>query len=457
MKNHHRVVWTKGMFLTPQHFQTQDQFTQQALQFRLAGSCFANWGVTELEIDRESLQNGDFRLMRCSGLMPDGEPFQMPETDQLPDSRSIVTHFPETQRTLDIYLALPERRIHANNVTIPGGTHSLEDRPNTRYIAETLNIADENRGDEEMPVQVALRNFRVLFGDEVRDGFTSLRLAQVTRNSAGIPILREDFVAPCVNLAHSQYLMRLLRRQIEILANKCATLSGARRQRGAGSADFNASETASFWLLHTVNSYVPELRHIFKVRHGHPEVAYTAMLRLAGALSTFSMDANAAELPDYDHDNLGVCFTLLDGKIRALMETFVKTNYIPIPLTLIDRFVWAGTIDDDRFLRNSQFYLAVSAKMGVDDIIRKVPQYIKITSKEGIQQLIQKALAGVTLRHMPTPPAAIPMKLDNQYFSFNQSGPLWDSIKLSRTVAVFAPSDIVDPKMEVIVVVEPES
>src|SRR5664279_4350490 len=108
MKNNHRVVWTKGMFLTPQHFQTQDQFVQQALQFRFTVSCFANWGVTQLEIDRDSLQNGTFRLMRCAGLMPDGESFQMPETDQLPDSRAILAHFPETQRTLDVYLALPE-------------------------------------------------------------------------------------------------------------------------------------------------------------------------------------------------------------------------------------------------------------------------------------------------------------------------------------------------------------
>jgi predicted component of type VI protein secretion system len=44
------------------------------------------------------------------------------------------------------------------------------------------------------------------------------------------------------------------------------------------------------------------------------------------------------------------------------------------------------------------------------------------------------------------------MKLENQYFSLNQDGKLWDSIQLSRTVSVFAPSEIVDPKLELIVV-----
>jgi type VI secretion system protein ImpJ len=201
-----------------------------------------------------------------------------------------------------------------------------------------------------------------------------------------------------------------------------------------------------------VNSYLPEIRHVFKVRRGHPEVAYVAMLRLAGALSTFSLEANAAELPDYDHQELGACFTQLDQRIRELMDTVIQTNFVPIPLTLTDRFVWSGTVEDDRYFKNSQFYLAVSAKMGIDDVIRKVPQIVKVASKNDIQRIIQNALGGITLRHTVTPPAAIPMKLDNQYFSLNQSGPLWDAMQLSRSIAVFAPSDIQDAKLEVIVV-----
>jgi type VI secretion system protein ImpJ len=51
-------------------------------------------------------------------------------------------------------------------------------------------------------------------------------------------------------------------------------------------------------------------------------------------------------------------------------------------------------------------------------------------------------------------PQAIPIKLDNQYFQINQTGPLWDRILLSRRIAVHAPGEIADPKMEVVVVWE---
>jgi type VI secretion system protein ImpJ len=456
MRNRHRVVWTKGMFLTPQQFQTQDQFFEDALQFRWAASQFANWGVTELEIDSESLGNGLFRLATCSGIMPDGEQFEMPDTDELPASRSVTEHFPPTRDSLDVFLAIPEIRSRARNVSIPlaGESESSGVPPGTRYLAETRLFTDQNTGAEEKPVQVARRTFRLLFGDEYRDGFTALRIAQVTRNAAGIPMVNPRFVAPCLNLGSSNYLSMLLRRQIEILAAKSATLSGPRRQRGKITAEFSPSETANFWLLHTVNSYLPELKHIWKVRKGHPEAAYVSMLRLAGALSTFSLEAHPENLPDYDHNDLGRSFTLLDQNIRDLMETVIPSKFVSVALEVKDRFVWGGTVTEDQHFRDSQFYLAVSAKIGVDDIIRKVPQLVKVSAQDDIQRLIRNALPGLPLRHIPVPPSAIPIKLDNQYFALNQGGELWNAMTLSRQIAVHVPGEIVEPKMELLIVLE---
>jgi len=241
---------------------------------------------------------------------------------------------------------------------------------------------------------------------------------------------------------------------LEILATKSATLSGPRRQRGKITAEFLPSETVNFWLLHTVNSYLPELKHIWKVKRGHPETAYVAMLRLAGALSTFSLETRPDNLPDYDHNDLGRCFTLLDRSIRDLMETVIPSKFVTVPLEPRDRFIWGGTVAEDQYFRDSQFYLAVSAGMGVDEVIRKVPQLVKVAAQDDIQRLVRSALPGLTLRHVQVPPAAIPIRLDNQYFLVNQSGALWDAIKLSRQIAVHAPGEIAEPRMEILIVLE---
>jgi type VI secretion system protein ImpJ len=453
MKRQPRVVWTKGMFLSPQHFQAQDLYFEDLVQFRFSSSHFANYGVTRIELDRDALANGLVKLTAAKGVMPDGETFDMPNSDLLPLSRELSKRWPSIDETLDVYLSLPERRLNARNVTLPG---QREDSgpADTRYTSETRLVPDENQGSDEKPVQVGQKAFRLLFGTEFRDGYTSLRIAQLERSPTGIPMTRASFVAPCLDLASSTYLEELLRRQVEILLTKSASLSGPRRERAKAAAGFSASETDKFWLLHTVNSYLPELRHIFKTRHGHPETAYVAMLRLAGALATFSMEGGPGDLPDYDHDELGLCFTQLDARIRDLMEIVIPSKYRAIPLSLTDRFVWSGTIDDDNLFKNTQFYLAVSAKMGIADVIQKVPQFLKMGAPDEIERLVRTAVSGLGLRHTEMVPSAIPVKLDNQYFRLNQTGPLWDRILLSRRISVFAPGEIVEPKMEVVVVWE---
>ncbi len=393
------------MFLSPQHFQAQDQFFQDLIHFRFGASNFANYGVTELRIDAEALTNGLFKVVSARGFLPDGEPFDMPESDELPPSREISKFFAPDQEFLDVFLSLPERKTNARNVTLPA-QREASGLAETRYTSETRMVPDDNQGSDEKAVIVARKSFRLVFGGEFRDGYSSLRVAQVDRDAAGAPRLEPTFAAPCFDLAASAYLMSLLRRQVEILVTKSGTLSGPRRERGKGTADFSASETANFWLLHTVNSYLPELRHIFKVRHGHPEVAYRAMLRLAGALSTFAIEGHPGDLPDYDHDNLGLCFTRLDARIRDLMETVIPSKYRSIPLVLTDRFTWSGKVPDDNLFKNSQFYLAVSAKMGVDEIIRKVPQYLKMSAPDDIERLIRNALPGVTSAARPSAAAA---------------------------------------------------
>src|SRR5436190_12955035 len=147
MKNRHRVVWTKGMFLNPQHFQTQDQYVEETLQFRFATTNYANWGVTALSIEAEALANGIFRLAECRGIMPDGLAFHMPDIDELPPSREIADFFSPSDKELDVYLSIAEPRQKAANVAIPSKDASLGPA-DTRYIARTVSVSDLNLGNE---------------------------------------------------------------------------------------------------------------------------------------------------------------------------------------------------------------------------------------------------------------------------------------------------------------------
>src|SRR5262245_39781931 len=140
MKRQPRVVWTKGMFLSPQHFQVQDRYFEDLIHLRFSASNYANYGVTELQIDAEAVSNGLLKLTSARGVMPDGETFDMPTSDELPASRQFVPHWPTSNETLDVYLSLPEHRINARNVTLAVQQES-GGPADTRYVSETRLVS----------------------------------------------------------------------------------------------------------------------------------------------------------------------------------------------------------------------------------------------------------------------------------------------------------------------------
>jgi type VI secretion system protein ImpJ len=448
-----KVVWTKGMFILPQHFQAQDDYFEQVLHLRSTASAFANWGLSGIGVDEASLINGVFTLRHCEGILPDGLIFEMPVADELPPGRPVEEVFPPTQETLDVYLAIPQARPSAKNYSIvPAAQNSTNHDNATRFTSETRMVIDATLGTDEKPIQVGKKSLRLLFGGENLDGFTAMRIAQISRSPAGTYILNPKFIPPLLDILASDYLMMLARRQVEVLTAKSSSLGAPRREKGREVADFTTTEVASFWLLHTVNSYLPELKHIWKVRRGHPDVLYRAMLRLAGALTTFAVNQSVLDFPDYDHDNLGPCFTALDQRIRGLLETVLPSKCVVVPLHVTDKLVWSGSIADERHLKDSQFILSVSARLPVDELIAKLPRLAKLTYPNDIGRLVRLSLDGVPLRHLAAPPAAVPAKLDNQYFGLIQNGSAWEGIAKARAVSVFVPGEIADPKMELLIV-----
>jgi len=439
------VIWAKGTFLTPQHLQTQDRFIESTFQFRLEALNFRPWGFADLRIRHEALAEGNFAVSRAAGILPDGLPFEIPDSDAAPPLRPLAPFFGADQQSVDVYLAIPSDREKGLNVSI------TKQNADTRYLSEVVDVQDENTGASEKPIQFARKNFRLLLEGESREGSVALRVARVRRTAAGTFQLDTTFVPPLLNIAASDYLLSMFRRLVEILAAKSSILSGKRRQKSQNLADFTSADIANFWLLYTVNNHFPVLRHLYETRKGHPDSAFRLLTSLAGALTTFSMKIQPRDLPTYDHNELSTCFTDLDEKLRELLETVVPSNYISLPLKLVQPSVYATTIDDDKYLVGTKMYLAVAAEMPEADLMRRAPQLIKVCSASQIEHLIRQALPGIQMTHLPKPPGAIPVKLAFQYFSLNQAGPVWDAIGRSRNLGAYVPGEIPKPQLELII------
>jgi type VI secretion system protein ImpJ len=89
--------------------------------------------------------------------------------------------------------------------------------------------------------------------------------------------------------------------------------------------------------------------------------------------------------------------------------------------------------------------------MNEADLISKTPYLMKVCSANHIEHLVRQALPGVPLTHVMRPPSAIPVKLNYQYFSLNQSGVAWEAITRARNLAAYVPGDFPEPQLELII------
>lgn len=450
MRQLQAVLWTKGVLLTPQHLQMQDRFLEDLLEFQLSSLTFFPWGFKRLVIDREALAGGAFALSSAAGIFPDGLLFDMPESDSVPAPKPLEDCWEQDQETLDVFLAIPEYSHGGYNVA------STQADAATRFLAEVVMRRDENTGLAEKPVQVARKNFRLLAEGESLDGTSSLRVARVRRQPAGGFELDAHFVPPLIDIEASDYLMAIARGLVEILTAKSTAISATRRQKNQSLADFGISDVANFWLLYTVNTYLPPLRHILETSRGHPSELYKVMLSLAGALTTFSSTVHPRDLPGYDHTHLAGCFGTLDRTLRELLETVVPARCETLQLRLVRPSVYAAALDQGRYLAAPQIYLALKTDMEPADTARKVPQLAKISSGDRIDGLIRQALPGLQLTSVEKPPSTLPVRLDYSYFLLGRSGPEWDAISLARNVAVYVPSELPNAQLELILILPAE-
>lgn len=444
MKQLQPVIWTKGTFLTPQHLQVQDRFLEDTLNFRLQALKFCPWGFSELTIDQGMLTEGQLVVTSAAGIFPDGLLFDIPDADPPPPSKALAELFETGTKSLDVYLTVPDYRLRGLNVSAGADGSS-------RYVVEDTVFCDENTGTGDKPLRVARKNLRLLAENENREGNSVLRIANVARTEMGTFQLNPRFIPPLIEIRSSEYLLGLLRGLIEVLSVRSSQIAAGRRHKNESLADFTATDIANFWLLYTVNSHFPIFSHLYESKTSHPEELYSAMVALAGSLTTFSPSLRPRDLPVYVHDSLGPLFFELNEKLRSMLDTVVRTNLVSLPLKQVKTSIYATAIDDERYLRNTRLYLAVTAETEEDAIIRDVPRLVKVCSATHVEHLIQQALPGIQLKHLSSPPDALSVKLKYQYFSLNQSGAAWEAVTRARNLAAYVPDDFPNPKLELLI------
>ncbi|MBK8167220.1 MAG: type VI secretion system baseplate subunit TssK [bacterium] len=434
MTQHVRVVWQEGMFLSPQHFQLRDAFAAQEEWYRQTVCRPWAWGVSDLRFNQEALENRRLALDAVEAVLPDGTPVRAPAVDPLPPGRQLENHFPPNLAALDVYLALPERRPGVP-VCRTGGRQGTVESP---HLSEMIEAEDQNSPGKMIDVQAARQNLKLLVTGENLDGYITLKLGRLKRDAEARIVIDAHYAPPSLSCGAAGPLPAQLRTILESLAALSNSLAEQNRQRGGGMVEVIGNNPGNFWLLQTVNAYIPLLTHFQRTPRTHPLDLYLVLAQLAGSLCTLNYKLHPHDVPAYEHDDLGRTFGEMTRMLLDLLGIVIPSSFVAIVLTRRGETLLTGEVQDESVLAGEcHWYLGVKGDLPDARIRDEVPSQLIIGSPHNIDFLVKTATPGLGLVHTAVPPRDFPLKAGHTYFKLEGGVDTWDTIRDSRSVAIY--------------------
>jgi type VI secretion system protein ImpJ len=439
-----RVVWFEGMKLDPHHFQQADRYNQYYVNTRINLMNSNYWGLKEIQIDNAALAGGMFGLIRCSGILPDGLLFNMPDTDPLPKQRNFEDLFSATAERLDVYLVIQSEHSAGINIQL-SDTGSIN---SSRFTLQNTDLLDYNTGANMRSIGVGKPNFQFKFGDESLEEFSSIKIGEVSRSSDGKFTMESNFIPPVVEISASSALMSHSRSILGSLVSKSKEL---RKQASVQKPEISLMQVEIIIMLQSVNTFIPLLNYYNASTHIHPENLYVLFLNIAGQLSTFSnLGVKTEELPTYEHKHLTEIFNQVVNEINQMLNVkkTIERKDIIIPLRKQADTLFVGQLSPAYL--NAQFFIAVTGDMPEKKIITELPKNIKVSAYEEIFAVHQAGIQGVSVEYIARPPAGVSINEKAHYFKINKEGRFWDKIISKNNIAFFIAAEYKSLQLELV-------
>ena len=434
-KNLNRVVWSEGMLMCPQHLQQQDLFYEASVGARLASALPHTWGISEMTIDEGELSSGTFKLSGFEGVLPGGLAIDLEPGDAGgPAARPIGDRFSATASTLEVYLGAPSTR-----EGVPNYADALDDASAARYKIANRPVPDLTIAKTEQVIGFGRPNLKVLLGDEPRDDFESIKIAEVVRDATGQYELSKTYIPPALKVAATPVLQGYMQDLLSTMLSKHRALAETRRQVDAASVEFAPQDTTRFLLLNALATNIPLVRYIAEDKSPSPLSTYLTLLQLAGSLTTFTGSVDPSTFPTFAHNDQRATFQPLFETLNKMLGATVKQRCIEVPLEARADGMWIGQLKDDRLPKCDSFVLAVESQSEAQEVSNRLPKLSKIASWKQINQIVRSATPGVPLTVTHRPPPEIPVRPKQVYFMLGISDTYWRAVSTERTVAIYLP------------------
>ncbi|HEY3588671.1 MAG TPA: type VI secretion system baseplate subunit TssK, partial [Buttiauxella sp.] len=274
-------------------------------------------------------------------------------------------------------------------------------------------------GQEVEDMAVARFNFSIRFAHESNESWTTCPVTRLVRDGQGGWRQDPAFIPPVALFSASHALCErlvLLNRQ---LRSRRLRLMSMRRESNERLADFAVADVSLFWLLNALNSHARVLTEYERFPARHPEQVWAELARLAGSMLTFALDSDLDAIPGYDHAEPANTFPPMFELITGLLEASLPSRVIALTMSRPDEQTWKASLHDIRLREEADLYLSVRSDIPAWQIADKFPALCQAGSPDDVNEIYGAALKGIPLIPVNRVPAALPVRMENQYFALD--------------------------------------
>lgn len=455
----YRPLWNEGAFLSPQQFQQQARWEAYTNDRLARLSTVHPWGVVEAVFDEQALTIGRVHCQHLVVRLPDGTLIDTALADDLPPARDIPSTDSNEVSSLTIYLALPLLYANGENVYLSEeesqSVPKLDEQRPKRYRQAWITVQDL-LGSETESLSVERHALSLRFEYEEQAAYVCCAIGCLERDGQGPWRFSNQFIPPMMAFSASSILCAQLEQLVIQLSAKRTRLMQMRRESNERMADFAVADVSLFWLLNALNTHQSVLTDFVEQPTVHPELIYRELARLAGALLTFSLTHDINAIPAYQHTSPELVFPPLFSLIRELLDASLPSRVIALDMEQMTSNLWRVPLHDIRLKTSADFYLSVRSSLPAHQLLSVFPQLCKVGSPDEVNKLINVALVGIPLIPLTHVPAAIPLRLENHYFTLDLTHASAQSMLDSGCCAFYVPSTLPDIQLELFAVLRNE-
>lgn len=455
------IFWHQGLFLQPQHFQLLDRSIHSLFSPISEYIIPYYWGIGEMDIQKAALGTRTFQLSKGRFLFPDGTHVVLPG-NALIEPRPFEDAWVAVGKPFKVYIGLKKWNDVGENVTISDSLEGIS-KITTRFIsrADSEECADLHAGGPLGEVKRLYFLLKVFWESEIDllGDYELIPVAQLERTGEEIT-LSQRFIPPALTISGAEPLLKIIKEIRDQVASRSRQLEEFKRQRGIQNAAFGSRDMVYLLALRSLNRYVPLLVHLTETSQVHPWTVYGALRQLIGEFSSFSekitvLGESVADgsrmLPSYDHRNLWDCFSSAQQLIARLLDEITAGPEYVIPL-LSDGTYFTAELKPAHFESHNRYYLVLRTETDSKSVTQLIASVAKLGSRDRLPLLIARALPGIGLEYLTTPPQELPRRANSVYFVVDNNNNQWESVVKGNNIALYWDNSPEDLEVELMVV-----